>query len=39
MAIWRERLFAVMSRNAQHATTFFRLPANRVVELGIQVEL
>ena len=39
MALWRERLFAVMSRNAQRATTFFRLPANRVVELGIQVEL
>jgi KUP system potassium uptake protein len=39
MAIWREHLFAVMSRNAQHATAFFRLPANRVVELGIQVEL
>jgi KUP system potassium uptake protein len=39
MAIWRERLFAMMSRNAQHATTFFRLPVNRVVELGMQVEL
>jgi KUP system potassium uptake protein len=39
MAIWRERLFALMSRNAQRPTTFFRLPANRVVELGIQVEL
>ena len=39
MALWRERLFALMSRNAQSATTFFRLPANRVVELGMQVEL
>jgi KUP system potassium uptake protein len=39
MALWRERLFAMMSRNAQHATTFFRLPVNRVVELGMQVEL
>ncbi len=39
MAMWRRRLFAVMSRNAQHATAFFRLPANRVVELGMQVEL
>jgi KUP system potassium uptake protein len=38
MALWRERLFATMSRNAQHATTFFRLPVNRVVELGMQVE-
>ena len=39
MAMWRRRLFAIMSRNAQHATAFFRLPANRVVELGMQVEL
>ena len=39
MAFWRERLFAFMSRNAQQATTFFRLPANRVVELGMQVEI
>jgi KUP system potassium uptake protein len=39
MTLWREGLFAAMSRNAQHATTFFRLPANRVVELGMQVEL
>jgi KUP system potassium uptake protein len=39
MAIWRERLFALLSRNAQPATAFFGLPANRVVELGMQVEL
>jgi KUP system potassium uptake protein len=39
MALWRERLFAVMSRNAQSATAFFRLPPNRVVELGAQVEI
>ena len=39
MAIWRERLFALMSRNAQAATTFFRIPVNRVVELGAQIEL
>jgi KUP system potassium uptake protein len=39
MAMWREHLFAFMSRNAQRATTFFRLPANRVVELGMQVEI
>ena len=39
MMIWREKLFAIMSRNAQSATTFFGLPANRVVELGIQVEM
>ncbi len=39
MAIWRERLFALMSRNARRATVFFRLPADRVVELGAQIEL
>ena len=39
MAIWREVLFAFMSRNSQRATAFFRLPANRVVEMGMQVEL
>src|SRR4030095_4272468 len=39
MALWRERLFAVMARNAQSATTYFHLPPNRVVELGMQVEI
>ncbi|MBV9880235.1 MAG: potassium transporter Kup [Gemmatirosa sp.] len=39
MALWRERLFALMARNARPATSFFRLPPNRVVELGAQVEL
>jgi KUP system potassium uptake protein len=39
MAIWREALFAMMSRNARPATAFFRIPPNRVVELGAQVEL
>jgi KUP system potassium uptake protein len=39
MALWRESLFAVMARNAQSATAFFRIPANRVVELGMQVEI
>ncbi|HRW04700.1 MAG TPA: potassium transporter Kup [Caldilineaceae bacterium] len=39
MPIWRENLFAVMSRNARNATDFFRLPPDRVVELGAQVEL
>lgn len=39
MAIWREKLFAFMSRNAQRATAYFRIPPNRVVELGAQVEL
>jgi KUP system potassium uptake protein len=39
MAVWRERLFTVLSRNARSASSFFRLPPNRVVELGAQVEL
>ncbi len=39
MAIWREQLFAWMLRNAASAMAFFRLPTNRVVELGSQVEI
>jgi KUP system potassium uptake protein len=39
MAPWRERLFALMSRNARPATAFFGLPPNRVVELGAQIRL
>jgi KUP system potassium uptake protein len=39
MAKWRERLFVLMARNAVRATAFFRLPPERVVELGVQVEL
>ncbi len=39
MFVWRERLFALMSRNAQRATTFFKIPPEHVVEIGIQVEL
>jgi KUP system potassium uptake protein len=37
--IWREKLFAWMQRNAESAMDFFRLPTNRVVELGSQVEI
>jgi len=39
MAMWRERLFSSMSKNAIKASDFFHVPANRVVELGTQVEL
>ncbi len=39
MAIWREKLFAWMLRNAEGAMEFFKLPTNRVVELGSQVEI
>jgi KUP system potassium uptake protein len=38
MATWREKLFASMTRNAESAARFFRLPPNRVVELGAQIE-
>ena len=38
MARWRKRLFILMTRNAQPATAFFNLPANRVVELGAQLQ-
>jgi len=39
MALWRERLFANMFRTATRPMDFFRIPYNRVVELGTQVEL
>ncbi len=39
MSRWRDRLFIWMARNALSATEFFRIPSNRVVELGTQVEL
>ncbi len=39
MAIWREKMFAWMLRNAANAMEFFKLPSNRVVELGSQVEI
>jgi KUP system potassium uptake protein len=39
MARWRQWLFSLMSRNAQSAGSFYRIPANRVIELGMQVEI
>jgi KUP system potassium uptake protein len=39
MALWRERLFASMHRNASAAADFLHLPANRVVELGAKVQI
>lgn len=39
MTRWREALFASMMRNAESAGKFFRLPPNRVIELGAQIEL
>jgi KUP system potassium uptake protein len=39
MARWRDRLFAMMQRNAGNAVEYFNLPTNRVIELGTQVEI
>ena len=39
MALWREKLFASMHRNAAGVADFLHLPANRVVELGSKVEI
>jgi KUP system potassium uptake protein len=39
MAIWREHVFAFMSRNAAPATSFFGLPSTQVFEVGVQIEL
>jgi len=39
MSRWRQWIFALMARNAQSASSFYRIPANRVVELGMQVEI
>jgi len=38
MSRWRQWIFALMSRNAQSAGSFYRIPTNRVVELGMQIE-
>jgi len=39
MAIWREELFAFMSRNSERPSEFFKLPRDRIVELGIQIAI
>ncbi|PQO41112.1 potassium transporter Kup [Blastopirellula marina] len=39
IAIWREQLFAWMTRNSQRATDYFHLPPDQVVEVGGQIEL
>lgn len=39
MATWRGRLFALMSRNAEPVTSFFKLPPNRVIEIGSQISI
>jgi KUP system potassium uptake protein len=39
MALWRERLFSALARNAGSPVEYFNLPANRVIELGTQIEI
>ncbi|MGB5382005.1 MAG: potassium transporter Kup [Acidimicrobiia bacterium] len=39
MAIWREKLFALMARNATNALRYFRLPSDRTLEIGVNVEI
>ncbi len=39
MSYWREKLFAMMTRNAGNAADYFKLPTNRVIELGTKVEI
>jgi len=39
LARWRKLIFAFLARNARSPTAFFNLPPNRVVELGLQIEL
>jgi KUP system potassium uptake protein len=39
MATWREHLFVLMQRNARTAADYYQIPANRVIELGTQVEI
>ncbi len=39
MAPWREHLFVAMQRNARDAADYYRIPTNRVIELGTQVEI
>ena len=39
MALWRERLFAAMARNARTAGDYFNIPQGRVMELGTKIEI
>lgn len=39
MMKWRERLFLALNRNAQHAADFFKIPSNRVIEMGTRIEI
>jgi KUP system potassium uptake protein len=39
MAPWREHMYVAMQRNARAAADYLKIPANRVIELGTQVEI
>jgi KUP system potassium uptake protein len=39
LTLWRDSLFATMSRNARDAADYYRIPPNRVIELGTQIEI
>ena len=39
MAIWREKIFVFLSRNTQRASSYFHLPADQVVEIGLVLEI
>lgn len=39
LPVWREKLFALMARNAERPTAYFKIPPNQVIEVGIQVEI
>lgn len=39
MALWREKLFAAMTRNARTAADYYNIPTNCVVELGTKIEI
>jgi KUP system potassium uptake protein len=39
MALWRERLFGAMTRNARTAGDYFNIPSDQVIELGTKIEI
>ena len=39
MMKWRERLFITLSKNAMNAAEFYKIPANRVIEMGTRIEI
>ncbi len=39
LPLWREHIFAIMARNAERPTAYFKIPPNQVIEVGIQVEI